>query len=427
MEITTETIEGSRFGGVPVADNGASPYSPTDLSNNISEISFIVKYFCKVPTKSKKTREKLVESLVEMLTEINEQMTLYIEDLKQSKCIEPFCVSSDTCGEEMFWNQIDMIYKEIRHDEAYELLNDNIIRFHSLLAEADYAKQHCDPIVFKKFFFRKKQDYCKECAVKHFNRQLYKHKPITPDKLREMQVQAVIKALNIGIFDFADNPSRQEVNKISPELMTDLLPCDFEITEEFKKTYTKFRRYAEKNGAMLMFNYEKYGQYILDNFDQLCEGQLYAIFELDNMLYLIHEEMVKLEPELAKYLNKSDDTNTFGIINSLTRLMQQAWFKVFRTDKKYDNAWVEKFVAELLESEHRQELLDIWQDADKRLTLKGNIIGCLNKAGVIDGSDLSIAAAIMQGQEKDNKTFASYMGRGRKRPFFDWICEYVNR
>ena len=121
MEITTETIEGSRFGGVPVADNGASPYSPTDLSNNISEISFIVKYFCKVPTKSKKTREKLVESLVEMLTEINEQMTLYIEDLKQSKCIEPFCLSSDTCGEEMFWNQIDMIYKEIRHDEAYEL------------------------------------------------------------------------------------------------------------------------------------------------------------------------------------------------------------------------------------------------------------------------------------------------------------------
>ena len=61
------------------------------------------------------------------------------------------------------------------------------------------------------------------------------------------------------------------------------------------------------------------------------------------------------------------------------------------------------------------------------LVLLGNIIGCLNKAGVIDGSDLSIAAAIMQGQEKDNKTFASYMGRGRKRPFFDWICEYVNR
>ena len=114
-------------------------------------------------------------------------------------------------------------------------------------------------------------------------------------------------------------------------------------------------------------------------------------------------------------------------MNSLTRLMQQDWFKDFRTDTKYDHAWIEKFVSALLASEHQQELLAIWQDADKRLTLKGNIIGCLNKAGIIDGSDLSIAAAIMQGQEKDNKTFASYMGRGRKRPFFDWICGYVNQ
>ena len=129
----------------------------------------------------------------------------------------------------------------------------------------------------------------------------------------------------------------------------------------------------------------------------------------------------------SKYLNKADDTNTFGIVNSLTRLMQQDWFKDFRTDTKYDHAWIEKFVSALLASEHQQELLAIWQDADKRLTLKGNIIGCLNKAGIIDGSDLSIAAAIMQGQEKDNKTFASYMGRGRKRPFFDWICGYVNQ
>ena len=142
---------------------------------------------------------------------------------------------------------------------------------------------------------------------------------------------------------------------------------------------------------------------------------------------LIHQDMVKMKPELAKHLTTNENPNAFGIVNSLTRLMQQDWFKDFRTDTKYDHAWIEKFVSALLASEHQQELLAIWQDADKRLTLKGNIIGCLNKAGIIDGSDLSIAAAIMQGQEKDNKTFASYMGRGRKRPFFDWICGYVNQ
>ena len=427
MDLTTETIEGSQIWGASAADYGASPYYLTELSDNICDISFLVINYCEKPTKSKKTRKRFLNSLIDMLKDANEQLILYIEDLKQAKCVEPFCISSEHNDDDMFWTFIDKLCKEIQHEEAYQSLKDNIIRFQSLLSEAENAKQNSDPIVFKKYFYRKKKDYSNEIVVKSFNRKLYKNKPITHDKLREMQVVAVIKALNKGIFDYAYKPSRHEVNRVSSELMTDFLPYDFEITDDFRKAYTKFRRYAEKKGPMLMFNYENYGQYILDNSDQFSDDQWYAIFELDVMLDLIRKEMVKLEPELAKYLNKADDANTFGIVNSLTRLMQQDWFKDFRTDTKYDHAWIEKFVSALLASEHQQELLAIWQDADKRLTLKGNIIGCLNKAGIIDGSDLSIAAAIMQGQEKDNKTFASYMGRGRKRPFFDWICGYVNQ
>ena len=427
MNLSTDEIEASQNGESLLADYSASPYYLTELSDNICDISILVCNYCEKPTKGKKTRKKFLKSLVSILAEANEQLTLYIEDLKQAKCIEPFSVSSEQDDDDMFWKLIDKLCKEIQHEEAYQCLKDNIIRFRSLLAEAENAKQNCNPIVFKKFFFRKKKDYSDESVVKRFNRQLYKNKPITFDKLREMQVAAVMKALNQGIFDYAKKPSRQDVNKVSPELTSDILPCDFEITEEFKKTYAKFRQFTEKRGPMLVFNYEVYGQYILDNSDELSD-KLHAIFELDVMLELIRKEMVRLDPELAKYLNQDDDDpNTFGIMNSLTRLMQQAWFKEFRTDKKYDDAWIEKFVADLLASEHRQELLTIWQDADKRLTLKGNIIGCLKMAGVIKGSDLSIAAAIMQGQEKDNKTFASYMGRGRKRPFFDWICEHVNQ
>ena len=105
--------------------------------------------------------------------------------------------------------------------------------------------------------------------------------------------------------------------------------------------------------------------------------------------------------------------------------MQQDWFKEFRTDPKYGDIWIEKFVSELLASEYQQELLEIWKDADKRLTLKGNIIGCLNKAGIIDGSDLGIATALLNGTIGENKKFAIYMGRGKKMVFCDWICDYV--
>ena len=158
--------------------------------------------------------------------------------------------------------------------------------------------------------------------------------------------------------------------------------------------------------------------------DKLSKEQRMAIYEYDEQLKMIHQDMAVLEPELARHLNHADDTNTFGIRNSLTRLIQQPWFKDFRTDRKYDDAWIEKFVSDLLASEYQQELLEIWKDADKRLTLKGNIIGCLKIAGVIDGSDLSIAGAISQGSEREIKTFATYMGKGKKQEFCDWVCHY---
>ena len=68
-----------------------------------------------------------------------------------------------------------------------------------------------------------------------------------------------------------------------------------------------------------------------------------------------------MKPDLAQYLTTKESPNVFGIVNSLTRLMQQDWFKEFRTDPKYGDIWIEKFVSELLASEYQQELLEIGQ------------------------------------------------------------------
>ena len=176
---------------------------------------------------------------------------------------------------------------------------------------------------------------------------------------------------------------------------------------------------------MIVPKRDKLLKYVLKHKDILTVDHIRAVFKFDNVMMLIHQDMVKIKPELAQYLTTNESPNVFGIVNSLTRLMQQDWFKEFRTDPKYGDIWIEKFVSELLASEYQQELLDIWKDADKRLTLKGNIIGCLNKAGIIDGSDLGIATALLNGTIGENKKFAIYMGRGKKMVFCDWICDYV--
>ena len=280
MKETIEEIEGSQMGVALTADNGASPRYLTELSDDISDISTLVCNYSKKPTRSRKTRERMVNSLIGMLTDANNQLPIYIEDLKQAK----------------------KLCEEVRDEDTYPILKRLITQFNSLLAEAEIAKLNCDPVVFKEFFFRKKKDYYDENVVIRFNRKLLRNQPITLGKLKKMELEAVIKALNQGIFDFADTPSMQDVNKVSTELETDFLPCNFMLTDEFLTRYAKFRQFAEKRGPMLVFNYERYGMYVVDNFNQFNKDQIRAIYELDVKLYLIHKEMVKLNKELENVL-----------------------------------------------------------------------------------------------------------------------------
>jgi hypothetical protein len=191
----------------------------------------------------------------------------------------------------------------MQHAKSFPSLKDNADKLQSLLAEAETTVLRCNAIVFEKYFFRKKLDYSDGGVVKRFNLMLYEYHTPSVEKLREMQALAVIEALNKGVFDFAPTPSQQEKDKVSSELQTGFVPCDFEITEDFRKAYTKFRRFAEKRDPMMIINYKRYGKYIQSHYYDFSDDQRYAIFELDMMLDLIHKEMLRLNKELENVLN----------------------------------------------------------------------------------------------------------------------------
>lgn len=300
MKKTIDEIEESQVGVALVADDCATPYDLDELSQNISDIDTVVVNFCKKPTKRKKTRDRLLESLLGMLDEAIGELNPYIEDLKQNKCIEPFEILSERNEEddEDFWKFTDIFFDKIKNDEVCQSLKDKVTRFRLLLADVESAMRNCDPIVFEKFFFRVKPGDVEEGVVKEFHRMIYKNLPITREKLILMQSKAVIKAIGEGIFDYAE-PSRDEVKKVSPDLKTDFVPCDFKITDEFEKKYAIFRRNAYKKGVMLILNYEKYGKYISDHKYQFKKEQYKAIYELDVMLREIRMEMERRYPQLV--------------------------------------------------------------------------------------------------------------------------------
>ena len=165
----------------------------------------------------------------------------------------------------------------------------------------------------------------------------------------------MLKALNQGIFDFAEKPSRQEVNMVSPELNTDFVPCNFEITDDVKTRYAQFRQFAEKRGPMLVFDYERYGQYVVDNFNQFDDDQIRAIYELDVKLHLIHKEMVNLNKELENVLNGKDNGKNVSCLNEYGEEM----FHFIHPSLEDEEGW--KIHNEVKRLVKRQSIPDICQ------------------------------------------------------------------
>ena len=308
--------------------------------------------------------------------------------------------------------------------EKFELLTD-------LIMELEMMRKQVDPKHAEKFF---KRMAARLKTKKYFPYEIYRADPdnLIIEKLWRMECQLTYDLLIKGVLDFDKAPSGDEVEKVRMDLLMKGLESGIQPPQDFERTAAKIRRYSYWKEDLFMINYPLiYKELYQHCIEKLSKEQRMAIYEYDEQLKMVHKDMAALKPELAQYLTKNEEADTFGIVNSLTRLMQQAWFKEFRTDPKYDHAWIEKFVSDLLASEHQQELLTIWQDADKRLTLKGNIIGCLRMAGVIDGSDLGIATALLNGTVRENKTFASYMGLGKKMiyskdsNYCSWICDHL--
>jgi hypothetical protein len=258
---------------------------------------------------------------------------------------------------------------------------------------------------------------------------------VTMEWLQEKQERELQKVLELDIMHHADEPSVQAIEDSDFQYHQSFLSHKFEPSIDYKEAYTKFMYYATRQEGLIIPKLGEYGQYIATYINKFRPEQKKALFGIIKTFSLIQADMVRLNPELGKYLGLSNDegvegTKYFGIYINLLKMFEEPWFKEFRSDKKYSLKWIDQFLNDLLRSEWRDEIADEWYKPDKKKTVLGYVIGCLKSAGVLKGSDSAIAFAVVKyikfdDKEIDGKAFATYFGKGRKEGYFDWICEYV--
>ena len=206
------------------------------------------------------------------------------------------------------------------------------------------------------------------------------------------------------------------------------LPVGTEMTEELTNLYAMMNRYITWVDSLMLVDYEGYGRFVCSCFNKLSKEGLLALFKFDITLSLIHQDMVKLNPELAKHLRQytpmSKDNHHFAIVKSITVKMERFWSEKVITDRRFKLSYIEQLLNELLDSEWGKAIAQDWRIRSKRDKLECKIIGAMKDAGITSVSYNALAPKISQ-IEKIPDSIANYLGQGKDEPYFDWICEYV--
>ena len=207
-----------------------------------------------------------------------------------------------------------------------------------------------------------------------------------------------------------------------------------QLPENFVAECAKLRRYSYWKGKHLfMIDYQGIYTYLFSHcFEKFTKEQRIALYEYDVQLKMIHEDMVRLKPELAQYLRFNqestgslENTALFAPYFHIKEMLKSGWFRNLRVDGKYNDMWADVFAEALMRSEYGCQIADEWKE--KANQVKGYVIGCLKEAGVFrrDISNDSIAseAGIME----NKRTFGKYIGKeSQEQPYAEWILKHVN-
>ena len=118
------------------------------------------------------------------------------------------------------------------------------------------------------------------------------------------------------------------------------------------------------------------------------------------------------------------ERNYFAPTLSLKRLLKSSWIEQVLNREKYNEQWMDVFIDALMASEYREEIACDWEKKDKRLLIKGYILGLLKDAGVLKGSYDKIAENAHLTEK--SRTFSRYMGEGKKQHYAGWVINYVS-
>ena len=193
---------------------------------------------------------------------------------------------------------LESIRKELREKIAKLVEMLRALQMKILQVDTDYAE---------KFFKRMAARLAKSAHNLDYEMWRARHKHPTMKELERQQVQLTANMLIEGILAYDEMPTGDEIAEVKLELVKKGIKYGQQLPDGFDVECAKLRRYSYwKGGHLFMINYQQIYTYLFSHcFEKFTEKQRIALYEYDLQLKMIHEDMMKLKPELANLMDGS--------------------------------------------------------------------------------------------------------------------------
>ena len=267
------------------------------------------------------TRCMYVAGLTAWAETVNKGLLEYLEKISKGECVRVLNVDFKKLSSKGYWLRGRMKDDMMACSDMPLSLKTSQREFHSSIdLYKAYETIACEMAVnFKKVENTFDQPQLYDSLMQQLKRQYadpfieYEYAKIkesyiepTLDDYLTMQVTACVELLHSGMLRDALSISNEEIEKVNEEKLLSLLDPRCKVPANLKELWAKFMKLmVYKADVLLVPKREKIRIQVLKHFDHMNEDQFRALFRLDDLLQLIHQDMVKLKPELAKALNST--------------------------------------------------------------------------------------------------------------------------
>ena len=235
-------------------------------------------------------------------TEIN-QITDYLPNGQKGYLVTPQVLDSFKNAMHMLCQEERLSYRDINY-----ALNLGLSRMLKLLMEVEKKVKNPKAHLFAKLWEETMEIFHNDEYAKEYNEWIEENDTPTFADLQVRQRQEIFKLLNKNFFRFCEQPTGAEVRNRKLIITEDDLAFGTEIPSNFSIECAKFEKFfVWKGDAILYLNYEKLGRYIYKHYNQFDENEFFCITDFDRIMDLIHEEMAKQKPSLAKNLKRYEE------------------------------------------------------------------------------------------------------------------------